>query len=111
VPEIIPGIMPGAEHMIEFHGVIERSCWAAIVGEPPIRLDERDVVLFPQSKGGRSSSGRSSGAVPGGAQTGRVGLFGDDCEFTVTLTSPGRPPERRALTLHLKYAGEGVILE
>ena len=24
--EIIPAIMPGAEHMIEFHGVIEGSC-------------------------------------------------------------------------------------
>jgi AraC-like DNA-binding protein len=46
--EIIPAIMPGAEHMIEFHGVIEGSCWAAIVGEPPVRLAERDVILFPQ---------------------------------------------------------------
>lgn len=46
--EIIPAIMPGAEHMIEFHGVIEGSCWAAIVGEPPLRLLEGDVVLFPQ---------------------------------------------------------------
>jgi AraC-like DNA-binding protein len=46
--EIIPSIMPGAEHMMEFHGVIEGSCWAAIVGEPPIRLNESDVILFPQ---------------------------------------------------------------
>jgi AraC-like DNA-binding protein len=46
--EIIPAIMPGAEHMIEFHGVVEGSCWAAIVGEPPVRLAEGDVVLFPQ---------------------------------------------------------------
>jgi len=46
--EIIPAIMPGAEHMIEFHGVVEGSCWAAIVGEPPLRLGERDVILFPQ---------------------------------------------------------------
>jgi AraC-like DNA-binding protein len=46
--EIIPAIMPGAEHMIEFHGVVVGSCWAAIVGERPIRLAERDVILFPQ---------------------------------------------------------------
>jgi AraC-like DNA-binding protein len=45
--EIIPAIMPGAEHMIEFHGVIEGSCWAGITGEPPLRLVERDVILFP----------------------------------------------------------------
>jgi AraC-like DNA-binding protein len=41
-------IMPGAEHMIEFHGVAKGSCWAAIVGEPPVRLEEGDVILFPQ---------------------------------------------------------------
>lgn len=46
--EIIPAIMPDAEHMIEFHGVIKGSCWAAIAGEPPLRLDEGDVILFPQ---------------------------------------------------------------
>jgi AraC-like DNA-binding protein len=45
--EIISGIMPGSEHLIEFHGVIEGSCWAGIVGGPPLRLDARDVILFP----------------------------------------------------------------
>ena len=34
--ELIPAIMPGAEHMIEFHGVAKGACWAAIVGEPPV---------------------------------------------------------------------------
>jgi AraC-like DNA-binding protein len=48
VREIIPAIMPGAEHMIEFHGVVKGSCWAALTGEPPIRLEAGDVVLFPQ---------------------------------------------------------------
>ncbi len=46
--EIIPAIMPDAEHMIEFHGVVKGSCWAGIAGEPPLRLDEGDVILFPQ---------------------------------------------------------------
>jgi len=46
--EIIPAIMPGAEHMIEFHGVVEGSCWGAIRGGSPIRLHEGDVILFPQ---------------------------------------------------------------
>ena len=45
--EIIPAIMPGAEHMIEFHGVTQGSCWAGIVGEPPLRLEQGDVILFP----------------------------------------------------------------
>lgn len=46
--EIIPAIMPGAGHMIEFHGVAKGSCWAATVGESPIRLAAGDVILFPQ---------------------------------------------------------------
>ncbi|MFN8177780.1 MAG: AraC family transcriptional regulator [bacterium] len=46
--EIIPAIMPGAEHMLEFHGVVEGSCWGAIVGETPLRLHKGDVILFPQ---------------------------------------------------------------
>jgi AraC-like DNA-binding protein len=46
--EIIPAIMPGVEHMIEFHGLVEGSCWAAIAGESPIRLSAGDLVLFPQ---------------------------------------------------------------
>src|SRR5262245_10926036 len=47
-PKIIPGIMPGAEHMVHFHGVIDGSCWAELAGEPPVRLAARDVILFPQ---------------------------------------------------------------
>jgi AraC-like DNA-binding protein len=46
--EIIPAILPGAEHMIEFHGIVKGACWAAIAGESPIRLNEGDVILFPQ---------------------------------------------------------------
>jgi AraC-like DNA-binding protein len=46
--EIIPAIMPGAEHMIEFHGIVKGSCWGAIAGESPIRLEAGDVILFPQ---------------------------------------------------------------
>jgi AraC-like DNA-binding protein len=46
--EIIPAIMPGAEHMIEFHGIVKGSCWGGIVGESAIRLEAGDVILFPQ---------------------------------------------------------------
>lgn len=46
--DILPAIMPGAEHLIEFHGVVAGSCWAAIVGESPVRLSAGDVILFPQ---------------------------------------------------------------
>jgi len=46
--EIVDGIMPGSEHMLEFHGVVEGACWAGLIGEPSIRLQAGDVLLFPQ---------------------------------------------------------------
>ena len=46
--EIIPAIMPGAEHLIGFHAVVTGSCWGALVSEPPVRLGAGDVILFPQ---------------------------------------------------------------
>jgi AraC-like DNA-binding protein len=46
--EIIPAIMPAAEHMIEFHGIASGSCWAALSGESPVRLEAGDLILFPQ---------------------------------------------------------------
>ncbi len=46
--EILPAIMPRAEHLMEFHGVVEGSCWAAVVGQPPKRLEAGDVILSPQ---------------------------------------------------------------
>jgi AraC-like DNA-binding protein len=45
---IIPLIMPGVEHMIEFHALAEGSCWAALAGESPIRMVAGDVILFPK---------------------------------------------------------------
>ncbi len=46
--EVLSAIMPGADHLMEFHGVVEGACFAGIVGEPPIRLAAGDVVVFPQ---------------------------------------------------------------
>jgi AraC-like DNA-binding protein len=45
--EIISEIMPGSEHLIEFHGLVEGSCWVALVGESPQQMQAGDVVLFP----------------------------------------------------------------
>ena len=66
--ELIPAIMPGAEHLIEFHAVAQGACWGGIVNEPPLRLDEGDVILFPQGDGhvmssapGLTSSGPTKG--------------------------------------------------
>jgi len=46
--EIAGAVMPGSEHVMEYHVVTHGSCWGAIVGEPPVRLEAGDIILFPQ---------------------------------------------------------------
>jgi AraC-like DNA-binding protein len=41
-------VMPGVDHVIEYHLLVKGDCWAAVVGEPPVRLATGDVVMFPQ---------------------------------------------------------------
>jgi len=45
--DLIPVIMPGVEHLMEFHGIASGSCWAAVVGGEAIQLNKGDVILFP----------------------------------------------------------------
>jgi AraC-like DNA-binding protein len=45
--EIAAAVMPGSEHVMEYHVVTGGSCWGAIVGEQPVRLETGDIVLFP----------------------------------------------------------------
>ena len=46
--EIAASVMPDSEHVMEYHVVTQGSCWGAIVGESPVRLETGDVILLPQ---------------------------------------------------------------
>src|SRR4051794_10395076 len=46
--EIGARILPGAEHVIEYHVVTAGGCWGGIVDQPPVRLEAGDVLVFPQ---------------------------------------------------------------
>jgi AraC-like DNA-binding protein len=46
--ELAPNIMPGCEHLIEYHVIRSGSCWGGIQGESAIRLEAGDVLAFPQ---------------------------------------------------------------
>jgi len=48
VREIAPIVMPGAQRVIEYHLVARGACWGHAIDEPPIRLREGDVIIFPQ---------------------------------------------------------------
>jgi AraC-like DNA-binding protein len=46
--EIAAIVMPGAQRVIEYHLVARGACWGHAVDEPPIRLEEGDLIVFPQ---------------------------------------------------------------
>jgi AraC-like DNA-binding protein len=46
--DIAAAVMPGAEHVMEYHVVTKGAGWAAIVGQPPVQLQAGDIVMFPQ---------------------------------------------------------------
>ncbi len=46
--EIAGTVMPGAQRVIEYHLIARGSCWGHAVGEEPIRLQEGDLIVFPQ---------------------------------------------------------------
>lgn len=45
--EIAAAVMPGCEHVMEYHVVVAGECWGATVGAEPVRLVAGDIILFP----------------------------------------------------------------
>lgn len=88
--EIVQSIMPGAEHMMEYHVVTRGACWSALVGEAPVRLEAGDVVVFPRGDSHVVSS------APG--MRARVDLE----QF--------RQPRPERMPFHLTQRGESVFL-
>lgn len=41
-------VMPGVDHVIEFHAVARGTCVGGIVGEAPVSLRTGDVICFPR---------------------------------------------------------------
>ncbi|MEZ5285890.1 MAG: AraC family transcriptional regulator [Vicinamibacterales bacterium] len=62
--EIAAAVMPGAERVIEYHVIARGACWAQAIGGTPIRLQEGDVVMFPQGDPHVLSSAPGMRATP-----------------------------------------------
>jgi AraC-like DNA-binding protein len=45
---VAPYILPGVEHVIEYHVVTAGACWGGLIDQPAIRLNTGDVIVFPQ---------------------------------------------------------------
>jgi AraC-like DNA-binding protein len=46
--EMAPHVLPGAEHVMEYHLVAAGTCWGNVDGGTPVSLVAGDVVVFPQ---------------------------------------------------------------
>ncbi len=62
--DIAAAVMPGAQHVIEYHVVTAGECWAGIVGQQPLKLRCGDVVLLPQGDAHVVSSAPGMRAKP-----------------------------------------------
>jgi AraC-like DNA-binding protein len=62
--EIAGAVLPGAEHVMEFHVVLAGACWAALVGGPAVQLGAGDLVFFPHGDAHVVSSAPGMRAPP-----------------------------------------------
>jgi AraC-like DNA-binding protein len=44
---ILERLFPGSDHLISYHALARGTCWAGVVGDPPIQLAAGDVIMFP----------------------------------------------------------------
>ncbi|MEZ5320093.1 MAG: AraC family transcriptional regulator [Vicinamibacterales bacterium] len=115
-------VMPGAQRVLEYHVVARGGCWAHAIGQDPRRMQEGDLIAFPQGDPHVISSApglrgkpdleqyRRSGSLPivyemggGGPDRARVicGFLGfDDRPFNPLIASLPR-------MIHLPAAGAG----
>lgn len=62
--EVAPFIMPGAEHVIEYHLVTVGTCYGALIGGTPVELHSGDLIIFPQGDAHVISSAPGMRSVP-----------------------------------------------
>jgi len=46
--EIAGAVLPGCDHVMEYHMIAKGGGWAAVSGLPPVKLAAGDIVMFPQ---------------------------------------------------------------
>ena len=45
--DLVPRVLPGAEHLISYHIVTEGECWGGCIGERQFHLRPGDAIVFP----------------------------------------------------------------
>jgi AraC-like DNA-binding protein len=81
-------VLPGAQRVIEYHLIARGACWGHAVGEPPIRLAEGDLIVFPQGDAHVMSS------APGLRTTPDMSMYVRQAELPMVFERGGGGPER-----------------
>jgi hypothetical protein len=89
--QIANEVMPGAQHVIEYHVVTRGTCWISLVGDiafEPVKLDEGDIAVIPQGDPHAVSSAPGMRAEP-------------------NLEVHRRPEDANALPFAIQTGGDG----
>lgn len=43
-----PRVLPGSEHLIPYHALVEGTCWGGPPGSPLLEMRAGDIIVFPQ---------------------------------------------------------------
>jgi AraC-like DNA-binding protein len=78
--ELVPRVLPEAEHLISYHVLLSGRCWGGLEGAPQVQMRAGDVLVFPQGDAHLMSSaeGHCAGA-------GRIGTTPERYPGTVFL--------------------------
>jgi AraC-like DNA-binding protein len=61
---IVRKIFPDAEHLIPYHVVTRGTCWGSVADDPPVRVSEGDIIVFPHGDAHRMSSAPGMHGTP-----------------------------------------------
>jgi AraC-like DNA-binding protein len=89
--DVQPHLMPGVDHVIEYHAVTKGSCWGGIVDGTPVRLEAGDIIVFPQGDAHVMSS--APGMRGGSDPAALAGVRQMRLPVTVTRAGGGDPAE------------------
>jgi AraC-like DNA-binding protein len=89
--EVASVVMPGAQRVIEYHLIARGACWGNLVGEPPMRLNEGDLIVFPQGDAHVLSS------APGMRASPDMTMFRQNTPLPLVYERGGGGPDRTRL--------------
>lgn len=78
--DLVPRVLPDAEHLISYHILLSGSCWGGLDSRQQIEMQAGDVIVFPQGDSHVMSS--DEGYLDG---SGRKGTSADRFPNTVQL--------------------------